>query len=126
MCDFCQKTVQELGVTRLDTCGRCKHAYYCGAECQKAAWKAGHRRACRPANCLQVGDIMYLYGLKNRVDLNGRLVRLVGPKRDGDNKTTTTTAEWKVSLYEERQPGDDATKLFVAKAKNLMHIRPEK
>ena len=29
-------------------CGQCQKAWYCGRDCQVAAWKR-HRRACRPA-----------------------------------------------------------------------------
>lgn len=36
-CDYCHKTVQELGVTRLKSCSRCKASYYCGTECQTTA-----------------------------------------------------------------------------------------
>ncbi len=34
----------------LKACGRCLIARYCSSECQKAAWKSGHKQACQPAN----------------------------------------------------------------------------
>jgi len=124
-CDFCHKTVQELGVTCLDSCSRCKATYYCGKECQISAWKDGHKMACRSPNSIVIGDLMYICGLKNRVDLNGRLVRVLAP--DKSNGTTATAADqWQISLYAERLAGDDTTKVFLVKAKNLMHIRPAK
>jgi len=33
-CDCCGKTLQELGVPRLNCCSRCKVAYYCSVDCQ--------------------------------------------------------------------------------------------
>jgi len=34
----------------LKKCARCQKARYCGAECQKAHWKAGHKKECvRPS-----------------------------------------------------------------------------
>ena len=124
-CDFCHKTVQELGVTCLDSCSRCKATYYCGKECQMSAWKEGHKMACRSPNSIVVGDLMHICGLKNRTDLNGRLVRVLAP--DKSNGTTATSADqWQISLYAERLQGDDTTKVLLVKAKNLMHIRPAK
>jgi hypothetical protein len=29
-------------------CSRCKRAYYCDEQCQRAHWKAGHKQACTP------------------------------------------------------------------------------
>ena len=35
----------------LQLCGRCRGARYCSPECQRAAWKGGHKQACQaPAN----------------------------------------------------------------------------
>ncbi|KAJ1478795.1 hypothetical protein T484DRAFT_1960341 [Baffinella frigidus] len=36
----------------LNRCSRCKQAFYCGAECQKAGWKL-HKAACAPKLSLQ-------------------------------------------------------------------------
>jgi hypothetical protein len=37
-------------------CGRCKAAWYCGADHQRAAWRGGHKQECGaaavPANSL--------------------------------------------------------------------------
>ena len=33
---------------QLKQCARCKSQSYCGATCQKAAWKAGHKLTCSP------------------------------------------------------------------------------
>ena len=42
-CSHCGK--QDVSLKK---CGRCKQASYCGAECQKGAWKAGHKTVCLP------------------------------------------------------------------------------
>ncbi|KAJ1477722.1 hypothetical protein T484DRAFT_1820172 [Baffinella frigidus] len=42
-CSHCGKQ----GVA-LKRCARCLETSYCGAECQKAAWKGGHKMACMP------------------------------------------------------------------------------
>ena len=34
------------GGTAIKPCGRCKRVSYCGKECQRAHWKAGHKAAC--------------------------------------------------------------------------------
>jgi len=41
-CAFCGKPGKAL-----KRCSICKHVWYCGAECQNAAWK-GHKKTCRP------------------------------------------------------------------------------
>ena len=35
-----------LGGSALKPCSRCKAVSYCGKECQRAHWKAGHKAAC--------------------------------------------------------------------------------
>jgi hypothetical protein len=41
VCAWCGKASQQLL-----RCGRCKAAWYCGADHQRAAWKAGHKQEC--------------------------------------------------------------------------------
>ncbi len=41
-------------VAALKKCSVCEAAYYCGAECQKADWKA-HKKECREAAAALVG-----------------------------------------------------------------------
>ncbi len=38
--------VTELGL-RLQLCSGCNTARYCSEACQRAAWRAGHKGACR-------------------------------------------------------------------------------
>ncbi len=40
-CDHCGATM-----TKAKVCTGCYDAHYCGAACQRAAWKGGHREAC--------------------------------------------------------------------------------
>jgi hypothetical protein len=40
-CRVCKK----VGPTT--TCSKCTCAYYCGAECQRAHWKDGHKQECK-------------------------------------------------------------------------------
>ena len=46
MCNACGN-VQPNGV--LKACMRCRIKYYCGKECQRRDWKAGHKHVCVPA-----------------------------------------------------------------------------
>ena len=45
-CYCCGKTLEELGVHKLDTCSCCKLAYYYLVDCGVKAWKAGHKKYC--------------------------------------------------------------------------------
>ena len=42
-CDHCDKNT---GSSNLKRCAGCKIAFYCSKECQKAAWKSGHKADC--------------------------------------------------------------------------------
>lgn len=79
-CDGCGRTREELGVTHLRSCSRCKKAYYCGAECQRKQWKVGgHKQHCRELGRIEPGDYVRLNGINARPQLNGMVVRVVGP-----------------------------------------------
>jgi len=78
-CDLCHKTLEKLGIVNLDVCSRCQKAYYCSAGCQKTAWKASHKQACRKPSKRREGDIMYLKTIPDeRPELQGRLVVVLG------------------------------------------------
>jgi hypothetical protein len=34
------------GGKKLNTCGKCKAIYYCGTDCQRKHWEAGHKKDC--------------------------------------------------------------------------------
>lgn len=46
ICAFCYALTPSL-LTSLKKCGGCLSARYCSPECQKAAWKAGHKAECK-------------------------------------------------------------------------------
>jgi hypothetical protein len=43
-CNHCDKSEETWGDHKL--CAHCKNACYCSKECQKAQWKAGHKKEC--------------------------------------------------------------------------------
>ncbi|GAQ79002.1 hypothetical protein KFL_000220330 [Klebsormidium nitens] len=45
VCDHCGEKARE--GKKLQRCGVCRKAKYCGRECQSAAWRKGHREACK-------------------------------------------------------------------------------
>jgi hypothetical protein len=109
-CDCCDKSGEELGLDELATCSRCKLAFYCSSECQKKAWYAGHKQACRKKGQIELGDVMVLQGLSNRTDLNGRFV-FVADKG-------TSQGKWLVRLTNADTP-------MSVSGKNLVRLRPE-
>jgi len=56
------------GPIRLQVCGGCKVARYCGAECQKTDWKKEHKRECQ---CMVIPK-----------DLRRRIKRNTGPEKE--------------------------------------------
>ncbi|GAQ85220.1 hypothetical protein KFL_002240210 [Klebsormidium nitens] len=46
-CSGCEKVETKRGEFR--KCAACQNAVYCGRECQKSAWKAGHKDVCKGA-----------------------------------------------------------------------------
>jgi hypothetical protein len=52
LCDECGELgaqVQQRGGITLRRCAACQQAWYCSAECQKVAWKGGHKAECLAA-----------------------------------------------------------------------------
>ena len=35
------------GILHHKPCGKCKITFYCGSECQRTHWKAGHKKNCK-------------------------------------------------------------------------------
>jgi tetratricopeptide (TPR) repeat protein len=106
-CDACHKSrtdVEEI----LQRCSRCKRAYYCSTACQQRQWNAGHHAACCKPGEIQADDYMVLKGLQRRPELNGKVVQIQHPAKDG---------RWAVSTR-----GQSKT-LSIA-PRNLVHIRP--
>ena len=45
-CSYCLKKAEDFPGGKLKNCARCSGAWYCGRDCQVAAWKAGHKLDC--------------------------------------------------------------------------------
>ena len=88
-CDWCHAAPR--ADARLKQCGRCQLAYYCSNECSKAAWKAGHKAACRAPGQFEVGDKVLVHGLERSPELNGTIVEVRAPPRASDGRVTTAT-----------------------------------
>lgn len=59
-CDSCGKKSKK---SKLSVCSKCKHKFYCSAQCQKMDWKSGgHKRICRVAKDLRKYDLIRLTG----------------------------------------------------------------
>ncbi|CAB9530147.1 expressed unknown protein [Seminavis robusta] len=118
-CDCCGKTLKELKVSSLKSCPRCMSMYYCSHECQKRAWKAGHKKACRPGKMIKPGDIMQLVpGLKHMPDLNGELVEIMEPDHAKEGY-------WIVRLLvEEVAVATNSEGPESIKGSKMRHIRP--
>ncbi|KAG1874337.1 hypothetical protein F4604DRAFT_1764011 [Suillus subluteus] len=46
-CGSCGKEENASDNTHLRLCSRCRHTAYCGEDCQKKAWVAGHKTDCK-------------------------------------------------------------------------------
>lgn len=53
MCNYsnCGKVEDKMGTYK--ACSRCKNAHYCSRECQKAHWKANHKKVCEPVKIVE-------------------------------------------------------------------------
>ena len=111
-CDCCGKSREELGKTLLEYCTACKKAYYCGEDCQKKQWKAGHKKWCRKPGVFKPGDYIRLNGLQSKPELNGSLMRVVG--EDPNNK-----GRWEVKVQ-------GATKSISVSSEKMEQLRPLK
>jgi len=94
-CDECGAQVN------LMMCQKCKKRWYCGPDCQLAAWKR-HKKVCRTAGDLRVGDRAIIRGVEKGdcgdIDLtmfNGVVCTLVGVA-DANQKEVlpVETREW--------------------------------
>ncbi|CAB9503905.1 expressed unknown protein [Seminavis robusta] len=121
-CDCCGKSQEEFGQVRMKCCSQCNMAYYCSAECEAKAWRAGHHRACRPVGAIQVGDIMQLVPSKSlKPELNSELVKIV----EADIKKKK--GHWKVQLLVNEAGNKHGIEGQMSiKASQVIHIRPAK
>ena len=108
-CDGCGKSLEELSMSCLFQCGRCRLAHYCSVSCQARAWECGHYRHCKKFGVFGSGERAVLHGLRNSSDLNGMIVLIEGSLGDSD--------KYKVDLI-------GMKRLLCVKKKNLRHLRP--
>jgi hypothetical protein len=111
-CDWCHKTLVQLGKDSFDCCSRCRVTCYCSKECQQKAWKKGHKQACRKPNEIHPGDYMVLKRLDQKPELNGKIVQII--------KEAPVAGRWVV------EDPEFSEKCISIATKNLLHVRPEK
>ena len=92
-------------------CGRCRMAFYCSKDCAKAAWRGGHKQACRAPGQFNVGDQVVVRGLVGRSELNGSIVVVRGELSEGRIPTGP--------IGSENEDGG-----FSIKPSNLRRLRP--
>lgn len=107
-CDSCGVKAER--GTKLMRCARCSMAYYCSAACQKSAWNAGHKQACRKPGQIERGDWMRLQGLKDHPGLNGQVVEVLDE----------CGGRFKVCNI-----GNDGTRSLAVAADKLQPLRPK-
>jgi len=92
-------------------------AYYCSKPCQREAWRAGHKTACRKSDEIRAGDYMMVTGLQKRPEMNGKVVRIMAAaEKEG---------RWMVAETSPTYATNETTCLSIAIG-NLRHIRPAK
>ncbi|KAK3249693.1 hypothetical protein CYMTET_40885 [Cymbomonas tetramitiformis] len=116
-CDQCGRQRGGKGVAsggeevNLRMCQRCKRVWYCSAECQRAAWKGGHKRNCRPWGQHSAGDRIQLKqgAVPLKPEYNGCIVEVVGKvAAAADEPSEGPMSEWEVQLL-----GSDGTTVRV-------------
>ena len=111
-CDCCNKSRRELGLKHLLNCARCKKTYYCGKECQRKQWTAGHKELCRKPGQIKPGDYVRLNAIQSKPEINAQVVEVV--KEDAQ-----TEGRWELRI-----PGGDRS-ISIAAAK-MEQLRPLK
>ena len=104
---------------KFEACGACKARYYCSRKCQRQAWRQtdyGHKSSCRPQGTFKIGDVAQLRNLKNRKDLNGRIVRI----QEIQKSATTTDV-----ILVPNGIDNDKQNTIRAKTLNLVYIPKE-
>eukprot|EP00854_Cymbomonas_tetramitiformis_P033104 gene33104-42322_t len=92
-------------------CQRCKRVWYCSAECQRVAWKGGHKRNCRPWGQHSAGDRVQLKqgAVPRKAEYNGCIVEVVGKvAAAADEPSEDPMSEWEAQLL-----GSDGTTVRV-------------
>ena len=105
-CSQCDRSAADVGLL---CCKRCRLAWYCSPECQKANWKV-HKPQCRAPGEHEAGDVVMLHGLTDRPQYNGQLFRLTA-------MDVSPEGTWEV--YNFNMP--ECPKFYV-RPENLQHV----
>ena len=70
-------------MNHLFKCNSCRLAWYCSESCQAECWSKGHRDCCKKFGSFQDGDILVLFGLMKKFELNLSIVQLLGSDVNG-------------------------------------------
>ncbi|ORY41615.1 hypothetical protein BCR33DRAFT_336597 [Rhizoclosmatium globosum] len=103
-CDVCGiLAVDESGekevLNSLKKCNSCYSKFYCSVECQRKAWKAGHKKMCRAPTDLVKFDLVRIHGLKNEMYsqmMNGSVFEVRGPLLP--RPTDGSPVKWRISI----------------------------
>jgi hypothetical protein len=93
-CDGCGKTLEELGVHKLDTCFCCKMVYCSSQKCGTKTWNAGHQEHCRKNHEILNVDTMQIIILVSKPELNAQLVDILGT--DPQNNDAESQSWWPI------------------------------
>lgn len=85
-CDYCGKRRDLLEKQSVKFCGRCKQMHYCSKVHSRLAWKEGHKEHCREPGELKRGDYVRIKDIVSTPELNGRIVQIINPVPDRDNR----------------------------------------
>lgn len=109
-CDFCKETGK-----KMFKCSGCNKGFYCSKDCQKRQWRErDHKRYCRKDGQFEPGDLVQCARLKNRPEINGRIMRVVGRNESSIEERYKLQMEGAIE-------GDNILSL---KPENLNQLRP--
>mmetsp|Transcript_38699 Transcript_38699/g.65145 ORF Transcript_38699/g.65145 Transcript_38699/m.65145 type:complete len:341 (+) Transcript_38699:146-1168(+) len=109
MCDRCGAKRGDPAVT-LKFCSKCKLMCYCGTECSRVAWQAGHKRTCRAPGEFKGGDYAQMHGLQSNPERNALVVQI---------HDRTDTGRWRVKII----GATEADPFLSVKEENLRNLR---
>ena len=139
LCDNCGKSSNDVGMNHLFKCKSCRLSWYCSESCQAECWSKGHRDCCKKFGSFRDGDILVLFGLKKKYDLNLTIVQLLGSDSSGRLKVMIVVpgthglrqtmgivsgGRLKEKNLVQRSTAYSAGMVISVKKENLRHCRP--
>ena len=98
-CDACGAILE---TTTLKKCLVCNKAFYCSSECAAKQQEAGHSKFCKKPGQHDAGDRVLLRGIKAKPELNGMIVRIVGPATPGRMAVSIEGGTTQISVSTEK------------------------